>query len=140
MIYIDTSALAAYYCPEPLSEKAQQALDAADGRAVSWLAEVEFASALARKARAREMRMADARRLLALFQSHIEQGIFARLAIDSGHFFMARDWLASLTLELRALDALHVAIAARENCPLLTADVALARSCARAGVAARLIS
>lgn len=140
MIYVDTSVLAAYYCPEPLSERAQKALNAADGRAISWLCEVELASALSRKARAREMRRADVQRVLTLFQAHLEQGIFVRLALNASHFVQAREWLASLALPLRALDTLHLAVAAREDCPLLTADVALAKACASVGVSARLIS
>ena len=60
MIYIDTSVLAAYYCPEPLSEQSQRVLAEEGERAISSLVELELVSALARKVRSREMRLADA--------------------------------------------------------------------------------
>jgi len=44
------------------------------------------------------------------------------------------------TVPLHTLDALHVAVAALQECQFLTADVALAKACARIGVTARLIS
>jgi len=139
LIYVDTSVLAAYYCPEPLSARAERALRGESERAISWLVEVELASALARKARDREMRVADAHRIRAVFESHLETGMYIRLGLDSRHFMRARDWLATFTVPLRTLDALHVAAAAVLDCPLLTADVALAKACATVGVVARLI-
>ena len=51
MSYIDTSVLVAYYCPEPISTKAEKAILKADLPTVSHLAEIEFASAIARKVR-----------------------------------------------------------------------------------------
>ena len=140
MIYIDTSVLAAYYCPEPLSRRAQQALHEEDERAISWFVEAELVSALARKVRSRELRAADGQRVLALFESHLEQGLYTRLAVEVSHFAKAREWLATFTVPLHILDALHVAVAATQGCPFLTADVALAKACARIGVSARLIS
>lgn len=139
MIYVDTSVLAAYYCPEPLSDRAQQALREGGEPAISWLVEVELVSALARKVRVREMRAADSRRIQGLFQSHLEQGIYTRLALDGAHFAKARELLATFTVTLQTLDALHVAVAAIQDCPFLTADARLAKACEKAGVTARLI-
>ena len=140
MTYIDTSVLAAYYCPEPLSGQAQRALHEEDERAISWLVEAELASVLARRVRAREVGPADGHRMLTLFQSHLEQGVYARLAVEAAHFAKAREWLATFKVPLHTLDALHVAVAALQGLPLLTADVRLAKACARIGVTARLIS
>ena len=139
MICIDTSVLAAYYCPEPLSERAQRALDEADERAIRPLVELELVSAIARKVRVRELRGGDAQRILAAFQSHLNQGIYTRLGIDASHFAKAREWLAPLRVPLRTLDALHVAVAALKGCSLMTSDTALAKACAKLGVTARLI-
>jgi hypothetical protein len=86
LIYVDTSVLAAYYCPEPLSGQAQRALAQEYERAISSLVELEFVSAIAGKVRAHEMRRGDAHRILAAFQSHLEQGIYTRLAVDGAHF------------------------------------------------------
>ena len=140
MTYIDTSVLAAYYCPEPLSSRAQRALHEEDERAISWLVETEFVAVLARKVRTRELRAVEGRRVFALFQSHLEQGVYTRLALELAHFAKAREWLGTFNVALLTLDALHLAVAAIQGCPLLTADVALARACAKIGVTARLIS
>ena len=140
MTYIDTSVLAAYYCPEPLSDQSQRVLAEESERAISSLVELELVSALARKVRSREMRRADAHSILAVFQSHLDQGIYTRLAVGSAHFAKAREWLATFILPLRTLDALHLAVAVMHDCRLLTADVALVKACAKIGVKAHLIS
>jgi predicted nucleic acid-binding protein len=74
------------------------------------------------------------------FQSHLQQGIYTRLAVEGAHFAKARDWLATFAAPIRTLDALHVAVAAMQGCLFLTADVPLAKACVRIGVTARLIS
>jgi len=140
LTYIDTSVLAAYYCPEPLSGRAQRALHKEDERAISWLVEAELTSTLARKMRSAEMRRADGHRILALFQSHLEQGTYTRVAVEGKHFAKAREWLSTFTVPLHTLDALHLAVAAMQGCRFLTADVTLARACARVGVTAHLIA
>src|SRR6266404_5831728 len=61
-MYIDTSVLVPYYCPEALSRAAERTLRGDPRPAVSDLVEVEFFSALARKVRVREMSAADASR------------------------------------------------------------------------------
>ena len=95
---------------------------------------------LARTVRAREMRRTDAHRVHAVFQSHLQQGIYTRLALDGSHFAQARPWLATFDVSLQTLDALHVAVAALHGCLLLTGDTALAKACAKVGVTAFLIS
>lgn len=140
MIYIDTSVLAAYYCPEPLSGPAQKVLQEAVERAISPLVELELTSAIARKVRTRQMRRREAQRVLDLFRSHLEQGVYTRLGVNAAHFAKARDWIATLTISLQSLDALHVAIAEMSGCSVITADTVLANACTRVGVSARLIS
>ena len=49
MAYVDTSVLAAYYCPEPLSAAAQTELGQLASPTLSPLVEVELCSAVARK-------------------------------------------------------------------------------------------
>ena len=51
MTYLDTSVLAAYYCPETFSTQAEEAILRASQPAISQLVEVELHSALARKIR-----------------------------------------------------------------------------------------
>ena len=140
MIYVDTSVLAAYYCPEPLSVKAQRALAQEHERVISTLVELELVSAITRKVRTHELHRGDAHRILAEFQSHLDQGVYTRLAVDGAHFAKAREWLTTLMIPLQTLDALHVALAALKGCSLMTADVVLAKACAKVGVKARLIA
>ncbi len=50
MIYVDSSVIVAYYCPEALSSHVQSLLRAQMKKpALSFLTEVEFASAVSRK-------------------------------------------------------------------------------------------
>ncbi len=46
MYYLDTSVLAAYYCPEPLSEKVEKLVISADRPCISSFTEVELAPAI----------------------------------------------------------------------------------------------
>ena len=46
MYYLDTSALAAYYCPEPLSDKAEERILSDEMPAISWLTRLELVSEL----------------------------------------------------------------------------------------------
>ena len=109
-------------------------------RAISSLVELEFVSAIARKVRTHEMRRGDAHRILATFESHLEQEIYTRLAVDGAHFAKAREWLATMVVPLQTLDALHAAVAVMKGCSLMTADAVLAKACAKVGLAARLIA
>lgn len=139
MTYVDASVLAAYYCPEPLSARAQLVLQQEPELAVSSLVEVELVSALARKVRTREMRLSDARRVYGAFQAHLDQGTYTRVSIEGTHFARAREWLATFRIPLRTLDALHVAAAATAGATFVTADVSLAKACAKVGVTAHLV-
>jgi hypothetical protein len=49
MIYLDTSVIVAYYCPEALSLQVQDLLREHAKPALSLLTEVEFTSAVAKK-------------------------------------------------------------------------------------------
>ncbi len=138
-MYIDTSVLVPYYCPEALSHAAERTLREDPRPAVSDLVEVEFFSALARKVRVREMPAADAARAGEQFLDHLRTGLYARIAVQRRHYDAARGWLARLTLSLRTLDALHVALADTEGIRLATADADLSRSARSLGVAVTLV-
>jgi predicted nucleic acid-binding protein len=128
LIYLDTSVVVAYYCPEPLSGQAERYIRAHVGPAISDLTEVEIRSALSRKVRRGELQVEDARKIASRFTVHIEDNLYRRLALERRHYELARDWLGRFDLTLRALDALHLAVAASEGLRLVTADEALARS------------
>jgi predicted nucleic acid-binding protein len=138
-MYIDTSLLVPYYCPEPLSRAAERTIRGDPRAAVSDLVEVEFFSALARKTRERDMSTADATRAGERFVDHLQAGLYARLPVQRQHYEAARTWLARFTLPLRTLDALHLALADLEGLRLATADEDLSRSAKRLGIAVTLL-
>ena len=107
-MYIDTSLLVPYYCPEPLSQVAERVLRGDPRPTLSDLVEVEFFSALGRKVREREMSATDASRAGEQFLSHLRTHRYERLPVERRHYDAARGWLARFALPLRALDALHL--------------------------------
>jgi hypothetical protein len=137
-MYIDTSLLVPYYCPEPLSQVAERTLRSDSSPTVSDLIEVEFFSALARKVRMKEMSATDAKRTGSQFVDHLQAGLYTRIAIERRHYDAARSWLARFSLPLRALDALHLAVADADGLRLATADRDLSQSARRLGVAVTL--
>lgn len=137
--YIDTSVLAAYYCPEPLSAKAQKLLTKVDRPVISSLTEVELFSAVARKARGGELEAESARRIMAQFRSHIAEDHFRLVPVDGDHYVQAREWLAEMATPLRSLDALHLAVALSGGFPIATADGPFAKAARHYGVEVRYI-
>lgn len=140
MAYLDTSLLVAYYCPEPLSAKAEPAIRRDDEPVISLLVEVELCSAVAAKVRTGEMDKAAGTRVIATFQQHVADRRYRIVAIAEGEYALARTWLGQFTTTLRALDALHLAAASSNDLTLLCADKGLARAAKRLGVTCRLIT
>ena len=139
-LYIDTSVLAAFYCPEPLSEAAEELLTSTVEPTISSLAEVELYSAVARKVRMAEMDEHSARAVLDAFCAHLEDGHYRRIAIRARHYDEARRRIATFSVPLRSLDALHLAVALRERLMLVTADTRLAAAMRSFGGEVHLIS
>jgi len=138
-MYIDTSLLVPYYCPEALSRIAERTLRGDPRAAVSDLVEVEFFSALTRKIRLRDMSTADAARAGEQFLDHLRGGFYGRILVQRRHFDAARAWLARFSLPPRTLDTLHLALAGLEGLRLATADEDLSRSAKNLGIAVTLV-
>lgn len=128
MYYIDTSVIVAYYCPEPLSEKAESFLVAHPQPAISYLVEVELFSAVSRKIREGGMAPEDGSRVIAKFLSHLDDSFYTILPVESHHYRLARDWIGQFSTPLRSLDAIHLAITAQGTATMVTADKGLAKS------------
>ena len=139
MVYLDTSLLAAYYCPETLSDEAERMILAAGQPAISSLTQIELVSAVARKVREKELSKAVANRIVNQFQAHIDHNLYRWLPIEQHHYEKAFQWLTSFSTPLRALDGLHLAVAASESAELITADVHLAKSAEFFGIAVTLV-
>ncbi|MGA1863991.1 MAG: type II toxin-antitoxin system VapC family toxin [bacterium] len=125
MYYIDTSVLAAYYCPEPLSEKVEEYMLGNDQPVISNLVEVELCSAISRKVREGGMKKNDAGQIIKEFLSHLDEGFYIKLPIESHHYRLAREWIRQFNTALRTLDALHLAAAFSKGLTMITADKSL---------------
>ncbi len=139
MVYVDTSVLVAYYCPEPLSEKAEASLTAQIQPAISSLTEIELFSAISRKVREKDIDHKDAGRVIARFVVHLDNHYYTYLPVEPNHFQLARSWIGMFKLSLRTLDALHLAIASSEGFKVVTADKNLSRSAKALGVNVQLL-
>jgi len=126
--YVDTSILGAYYCPEPLSAAAEDALRQFKTPVISVLSEVEFCSLISKKCRLKELKERQAKEILDLFSNHVAEGFYRRISLNTEHFLKARLLVASMDSALRTLDALHLAAALAEGLTLVTADREFARA------------
>ena len=140
MYYIDTSVLAAYYCPEPLSDKAETFIISAARPAISHLTRLELFSAISRKVR-EGMAPRDGNRIIRQFEYHLtEQKLYRQLEIDEHHYSMAANWVAQFNTPLRSLDGLHMAVCSAAQLNLLTADIKLADAAYFLGIDVTLLT
>ena len=139
MVYFDTSILVAYYVPEALSAQADARLRQASIVAISELTHTEFVSALALRHRRVELSLSDAQQIAALFAKHLAEGLYQSVPLSAGVYRLARDYIARFGLPLKAPDALHLAVAAAERLPLVTADRQLARNAEALGITMELL-
>jgi uncharacterized protein len=128
MYYVDTSVIVAYYCPEPLSNKAEAFLTTHTHLVISSLTEAEMFSALSKKVRDGGVSKVDASRVAAQFLAHVDGRFYSNVPLDQRHYRLARDWVGGFDIPLRTLDALHLAIASSEGLVIVTADQGLAKS------------
>ncbi|MHB8424922.1 MAG: type II toxin-antitoxin system VapC family toxin [Gammaproteobacteria bacterium] len=135
MFYVDTSVVLAFYRAEAQSDRAQRFLRGLKEPAlISNLTEIEVASALGRWVRMEEISDADASRIHAAFESDIEQQYYRRVPLTTAHYRQATLWLLTRRTALRALDALHLACAARLQIQLATFDTSLSSAAATFGI------
>ena len=134
MHYLDTSILAAYYCPEPRSAEVQLVLRDLQGPTISPLVTVELHSALAIKVRRGELSAAVAGQIASLFRLHVESRLYRIVPIGPREYGHAQAWIGTFRSHLRTLDGLHLATAFTNQLTLVTADRALGESAAEFGV------
>jgi len=134
MFYIDTSVIAAYYCPEPLSEKAEDFFLSHPQPAISSLTDVELFSAVARKVREGSLDRSDGSRITAKFLSHVDDSYYTLLPVLPNHYRLARDWIGQFHVPLKTLDALHLSIASSTGRTMVTSDRQIATAAKRLAV------
>jgi predicted nucleic acid-binding protein len=131
---LDASALVKLYLPEPESDDLNRLLVGRQDVVVSDLAVTEIMSSLCRRRREGALTTAVVSRLHRALLGHIEAGVYRRFELIPAAHREAERLLISLgTVPLRALDALHLALAlGAEAVSLLTWD-------RRLGAAARAV-
>jgi predicted nucleic acid-binding protein len=138
--YVDTSVLAAYYCPESISLLAEQTLRSLTAPMISDLTLVELTSAISRKIREKTLSREEGARILMQFETHVEEGYYRILPVRTRDYRVARSWLAQLHGTLRTLDALHLAVAESAGAATLTADKRLAAEAQAIGLPVKLLT
>ena len=133
--YLDTSALLPYYREEKASPAIQDFLSSLRSPVgISDLTGVEFASALSRWIRMKEITEAQASLVENAFAEDTRSGLFRRLSITTKHYRQAQKWIFSRKTVLRTLDALHLACCFGAGIEIVTCDEALAISADVLGV------
>ncbi len=140
LAYLDTSVIAANYCPEKMSDIIESYLMMLKNPVISNLAELEFVSAISRKIRTKEMSLYDGEKVLAQFQAHINKNYYRALLINSEHYQAAKKWINQFSTPLRSLNALHLAAASLSCGFIVTADEKLTKASKYFGIKTKLIS
>jgi hypothetical protein len=135
-IYVDSSALAKLYVPEAESEMLDAFLRGRQGLIISELAITEVLSAVARRKREGELRAKQANEIRDAVLADADSGAFRRLDLDPEvHRAAERLLLATDSLPLRTLDALHIALAfSGAASHVLTFDRRMGEAAAQAGL------
>jgi predicted nucleic acid-binding protein len=133
-IYLDASVLLALFTVDPLTHRADAVLRQ-DQRVliVSDFAAAEFASAIARRVRMKQIADDDARSVFVTFDAWTARDT-SRVQTTSADVAATAAVLRRLDLTLRTADALNLAIAQRIAADLLTFDEKMAESAGALGM------
>lgn len=132
--HLDTSVVIALLKPEALSDRADRFISENKTVILSDFAAAEFASAVARWVRSRELNMSEGHIALESFDSWVARSA-QRVEIRPADVAAASAFLRRLDLPLRTPDAIHIAIAQRLGAPLVTFDRRMAASARAIGAA-----
>lgn len=139
--YLDTSALLPYYREEKTSQAIQNfLLTLTLSASISDLTILEFASALARWVRMKELTESQASLVENAFREDMRSKLFRRLPIAPKHYRHAQQWISSRKTALRTLDALHLACSLAAGIEMVTCDETLAVSAHVLGVPCRMVT
>jgi len=133
-VYLDVNVIVALFAVDPLNDRTDKALRGLrDTLVVSDLAGAEFSSVLARRVRTRDLSAGEARTAFANFDLWCESQAQS-VAIEGADVAHATNLVRRLDLPLRTPDALHIAVAQRSDCALLTFDRAMANVARALGI------
>ena len=130
-VYADASVLVPLFTNDPFSHRADAFLERVQPTfLLSDFAAAEFASAVARKTRIGHLTVEEAREVFATFDSWAAEQA-ARIQATSSDVSAGERFIRRLDLNLRAPDAINIAMAIRLGADLATFDDRMAE-CARA--------
>jgi hypothetical protein len=140
MLYLDTCVLLAVLLPEVHSERATRFLQkATDPLAISPWTGTEVHSALGVRVRTGSLTLDQADRVLQVFDQELAPAL-VMLELQPVDFRHADACLRGWTTNLRAADALHLAVAAGRGACLCSLDRPLVQAALQLGLDARLIA
>ena len=140
ILYLDTSVLVSALTNEPETAAVQSWLARQDARDLTisdWVL-TEFSSALSIKLRTGQLGPDHRAAALALF-TRLAAETLRILSVERGSFRTAARFADQSTLNLRAGDALHLAICADQGATLCTLDRRLIEAAPMVGVECRLL-
>ncbi|MGZ8284814.1 MAG: type II toxin-antitoxin system VapC family toxin [Allosphingosinicella sp.] len=140
MIYLDASIVVAIFTAEAETPRLQQWIDIKRGEtiAVSRWVDVEFAAAIAAKARAGALDEPTRKKSLQLYRQALRES-FTRLEIGDRQFEHAERLAQNPDAGLRGGDALHLAVAAAHRATLCTLDKRQAEAASTVGIGFELV-
>jgi predicted nucleic acid-binding protein len=109
-VYLDASALVALYLPEVFSAEADQWAQSATDRIVSDLTLCEARVAIDRRRKAGDLTPDGCARALARLDQHVAVGVYRVVPWSAAWFVDGVALAASVSVPVRAMDAVHVAI------------------------------
>ena len=121
-VYVDASVLVSLFTPDALSARVDELMRRTQAAIViSDFAAAEFASAISRCVRTRELAKNHARSVFGSFDEWSARET-QRVEVTSADIAVTATYLRRLDLVLRAPDAIHIAIAQRIGARLMTLD------------------
>jgi predicted nucleic acid-binding protein len=135
-VYVDSSALAKVYMPEPESEQLDTFLKGRRDLVISELCCTEVISAVARRKREGALSAPQANDIRKMLSADARSGSFRRLDITPAiHREAERILMSTGSVPLRTLDALHIALALSGQAQrVVTFDPRLAEAAALNGL------
>ena len=126
-VYLDANVLVALFVVDPLNARADKAMSSPhDDLIVSNLSTAEFSAVVARRVRTRDLSSGEARTAFANFDAWCPRHT-RTIEMDGSDVTVATALIRRLDLALRTPDALHLAMAQRASCALLTFDRVMAK-------------